>query len=257
MPDLGGGRHEEGLDAGELAVHLGHLQLVLEVADGAQALHDHRDVVRLAVVDEQALEAVDPDVGQFGDGVAQQLHALVDREEPGLARVDQHRHDQFVVQPGSTIDDVDVAVGDRVERTGTDGASHGKRPYRSTASPYRRSRSPSRGVGHANGSSRLERSTTSTAPGASQPPRCSAPRTSSTSETGVAYGGSASTTSKVSRARPATTAGTDPATTRPPGSPTTARLARSTGSTFEDDSTKTTRSAPRESASRPSAPDPA
>ena len=80
-PTCGRGRHEEGLDAGQLAVHLGHLQLVLEVADRAQALHDHRDLVGAAVVDQQALEAVDGDVGQVGDGLAQQLHALVDGEQ--------------------------------------------------------------------------------------------------------------------------------------------------------------------------------
>ena len=145
VPDLRGGRDEQRLDVGQLAVHLGHLQLVLEVADRAQALHDHRDVVRAAVVDQQALEAVDGDVGQVGDGVAQQLHALVDGEEPGLAGVHQHGDDELVVEAGGPVDDVDVTVGDRVEGSGADGTPHEKRPYRSRASPYRRSRRPIEG----------------------------------------------------------------------------------------------------------------
>ena len=49
---------------GERGVHLRHLQLVVEVADGAQALHDRDDVALLAERGEQAAEAVDLDVGE-------------------------------------------------------------------------------------------------------------------------------------------------------------------------------------------------
>ena len=216
-------------------------------------------VVGAAVVDEQALEAVDPDVGQVGDGVAQQLHALLDREQPGLARVDQHRHDQLVVEPGGPVDDVDVAVGDRVERTGTDGTSHGERPYRSRASPYRRSRSPSRGVGHSERLLAAGRAPPrARRPGASQPPAASAPSTSSTSSTGVAYGGSASTRSKAARRRPGDDgghrAGDAPArraARRRRGSP--AAPAAPAARTRR----RPPRRAPRDSASSPSAPEPA
>jgi hypothetical protein len=91
--------------------------------------------VRAAVVDEQALEAVDGDVRQVGDGVAQQLHALVDGEQARLAGVHQHGDDELVVEAGRPGDDVDVPVGDRVEGSGADGTPHGERPYRSRASP--------------------------------------------------------------------------------------------------------------------------
>src|SRR3954452_24015574 len=49
------GAHEDRLDAGERMVHLGHLQLVVEVADRAQTLDDDRDVVSPAEVDEQSV----------------------------------------------------------------------------------------------------------------------------------------------------------------------------------------------------------
>jgi hypothetical protein len=126
VPDLRRGRHEERLDAGQLAVHLGHLQLVLEVADGAQALDDHRDAVVAAVVHQQPLEAVDGDVGHVAQGVAEQLHALLDGEQPGLAGVHQDRDDEFVVQRRGAHDHVDMTVGDRVERAGADRAPHGQ-----------------------------------------------------------------------------------------------------------------------------------
>ena len=54
---------EDGLDVGEGGVHLGHRELVVEVADAAQALDDRDGVALAAEVDEQAVEAGDPDVG--------------------------------------------------------------------------------------------------------------------------------------------------------------------------------------------------
>ena len=64
---LGAGRDEDRLDAGQRGVHLGHLELVVEVADGAQALDDRVDVVLGAERGEQAGEALDGDVGQVPD----------------------------------------------------------------------------------------------------------------------------------------------------------------------------------------------
>ena len=48
----------------ELLVHLRHLQLVVEVGDRAQALHDRVRALVLGEVDEQALEELDADVRQ-------------------------------------------------------------------------------------------------------------------------------------------------------------------------------------------------
>ena len=54
----------------QAGVHLGHLQLVVEVADRAQSLDDRVDVVRAAEVGEQPGEAGDPDVGVRRAGLA-------------------------------------------------------------------------------------------------------------------------------------------------------------------------------------------
>ena len=75
----GVGGDEQRLDAGEAVVHLGHLQLVVEVADRAQALDDGRDVALLAEVDEQAVEGLDPDVAVLGGDLADQVDPLLDR----------------------------------------------------------------------------------------------------------------------------------------------------------------------------------
>src|SRR5699024_6217849 len=110
-------RHEHGFDAGELAVHLSHLQLVVEIADRAQPFHDRGDVVVATVVHHQAVPGVDADVRQCRGGVPQHLDPLVDREHPPFALIDQHGHGHLVEQPGGTLDDVEVTIGHRVVRT--------------------------------------------------------------------------------------------------------------------------------------------
>ncbi|EGJ74489.1 hypothetical protein STTU_1700 [Streptomyces sp. Tu6071] len=145
-------RDEEGLDSGEAVVHLGHLQLVVEVADGAQALDDGGDVALLAEVDEEPVESLDLDVAELGGHLADQFHALVDREEPALGLVDHHGDVHDVVELGGSGDDVEMTVGDRVEGPRTDGAAqrdplalrsiHGAFSHVEAARPYQKVPSP-------------------------------------------------------------------------------------------------------------------
>jgi hypothetical protein len=78
----------------------------------------------LAEVDEQAVEGLDADVAVLGGDPADQVDPLVDLEQALLRLVDHHRDVDLVVQPGGAGDDVEVSVGDRVERPGTYGAAH-------------------------------------------------------------------------------------------------------------------------------------
>ena len=58
-------------------VHLRHLQLVVEVGDGAQALDDRVGAVLLGEIDEQALEELDAHVAQVrGDFLRASAGAL-------------------------------------------------------------------------------------------------------------------------------------------------------------------------------------
>src|SRR5215472_61230 len=211
------GGHEQRLDLGHPVVHLRHLHLVLEVADGAQPLDHRGDPVGRAEVHQQAVEPLDSDVAVAAGDLAQHLDALVDREQAALGDVDQHRDDHLVVQARGAADDVEVTVGDRIKGTRTDYALHvvtplllfgrgqelawslcrvfGPRPYQKVASPYRRALSGTNPVGQLSGPDLVARSTITRAPGASQPCPASRARTRDTAASGSAYGGSANTTS--------------------------------------------------------------
>jgi len=119
----------------QAVVHLGHLQLVVEVADGAQALDDDLDPTLLAEVDDEPVEAVDMDVAVAGGDVTEHLRALLEREKPALARVDTDGDHDLVVQETCPADDVQVTEGHGIEGPRADSPSHDRRPYQSVASP--------------------------------------------------------------------------------------------------------------------------
>src|SRR5581483_9005083 len=154
---------------------LGHLELVVEVADRSKPLDDHRDAVVAAVVDDQAVEAVDAHVAVLGGDFLEHFAALVDAEHARLRLVDEHRHDQLVIELGRPSDDVEVAVRDGVERARTHrttyyvfGAHDGLRPYQSIPSPYRLCVTRTMPSGHLGSVPRADRSMTIIASSASQ-----------------------------------------------------------------------------------------
>ena len=177
---LGGGGHEDGVDPRQALVHLRHLQLVLEVGDGPQALHDDLRTVVACEVDDEALERLDPHVAQVAEGVAEHLPALLQVEARlRLLRVAGDRHDDAVEMARRSLDDVDVAIGDGVEGTRAEGGGHAvrllvRRSRRSGAYP-RTSGSIRRSTprGSAGGASRRV-SITTVAASASTPGRASA-----------------------------------------------------------------------------------
>ena len=80
-----------------LLVHLRHLQLVVEVGDRPQALHDRLRAVVRGEVDDEALERLDAHVVEVADGLGQHLLALLEVEARlGLLRVAGDRHDDVV-----------------------------------------------------------------------------------------------------------------------------------------------------------------
>src|ERR1700722_12184772 len=111
------GRHEQRLDLGQAVVHLRLLHLVLEVADGAEPLDDRVDPVRHAEVHRQSVELLDPDVAVALSDLAEHLGPLVGGEHRLLGDVDENGHDHLVVDAGRPADDVEGAIGYRVERT--------------------------------------------------------------------------------------------------------------------------------------------
>ena len=119
------GREEERVDAGEALVHLRHLQLVVEVGDGAQTLDDRVGAVLTGEVDEETLEELDADVGEVRGALLQHLLALFEREQRlRLLRVADHRDDDLVEVARRALDDVEVAEGHRIERTRAESGRH-------------------------------------------------------------------------------------------------------------------------------------
>ena len=123
-------RHEEHqIDLGrEHPVVVRELHLRVEVADRAQAADDRAGATGAAEVDGQPVERGDLEafgIDRLGleDG-ADDPDAGVHRQERRLAWVGEDRDDEPVEHGARPPDDVDVAVGHRVERAGVDRESH-------------------------------------------------------------------------------------------------------------------------------------
>ena len=90
---------------------------------------NHRDVLLLAVVHRQPVELVHLDVAVLLGHGRDHVGALVDGEETLLVLVDQDGHHHLVVEAGGAADDVEVPVGNGVERSRTDDTAHGANPF--------------------------------------------------------------------------------------------------------------------------------
>src|SRR5581483_10845443 len=151
--------HVDGLDVGrEVAVQLVHLELPLEVGDHAQPLHDRLRLPFARELDDELAEHVHLDVLELSDRVAEERHALVDREHRLLVGgAADDADDDTVEDAGGARDHVDVPVRDRVVRAWADRGDH---PYTVTrAAPYTRDVRSSSGSA---GSTRASVSTTTT-----------------------------------------------------------------------------------------------
>ena len=107
---------------------MGQLHLDLEVADRAQAADDGVGAARPAEVDGQAVERGDLDrVGRRPLGrerLADDPDPRLDRQQRRLPRVGEDGHDHALEDGRGPADHVEVAVGDRVERTRIDRDVH-------------------------------------------------------------------------------------------------------------------------------------
>src|SRR5438552_1358824 len=171
-------------------VHLRHLQLVVEVGHGAEALDDGADVEVAREVDQQTLEELDLHVRKVRGRLPDHLLPLFEVEQRlCLLRVADRGDDQRVVVRRGPFDDVEMPEMHGVERTWVDGDRQ-RGPLQSSASvsvttvpPYRlvlRSRHPG-----GSGSGRSDSRTASRAGSTSR----------SVSQCSKAYGGSANATS--------------------------------------------------------------
>src|SRR5665213_4295480 len=108
--DVAERRHQEdGVDVGvETAIHQGHLELVLEVAGDTQAAYDGDGADALRKVHGEPVEGVDLDLGGVLDGPADEVDALLGREQWRLRRVAEDAHDNTVEDQAGALEDVQV-----------------------------------------------------------------------------------------------------------------------------------------------------
>src|SRR5664280_1126045 len=118
-----GGHHEYGFDARfHLAVHQRHLQLELVVTHRANPAQHRIGVFLDTVDDQQTLKYIDGHVVEFGRHRLQHVFALFHFEQSFvLVEVAGNRHNEPVEELAATIDQVQVPVRNRVERSGIDG----------------------------------------------------------------------------------------------------------------------------------------
>ena len=119
-------RQEHGLDVGhQLAVHAGHLELVLEVAHRAQAAHDDLAAVLDDEIAQQAAKRHHLDVRVLGGELGRDVEPLGDREHRALVVAGGDRDDQALEQPAGAAHQVLVPEGHRIEGAGVDGGQSG------------------------------------------------------------------------------------------------------------------------------------
>ena len=127
------GLEEDGFEIGvEVAVHHGHLKLVLVVGDGADATDDCGGRLLAGKVDEEAVEGGDGDVAEAFCTVCEHLGPLFRGEEALAFRaVFKDGDDEGVEEPGAAGYNVEVTVVGRVEGAWIDGADgrHGYWPF--------------------------------------------------------------------------------------------------------------------------------
>ena len=109
----------------QLVVERRHLELVLEVGDGAQSLHHGLGAHAAGEVDEQLVERLDAHVGQIARDLLHKGHSLLEGEERLFLRRDSHGNDDLVDKLGGTADNVEMSGGDGVEGAGGKRTFHG------------------------------------------------------------------------------------------------------------------------------------
>ena len=112
---------EDALQGGHQAtVHVGELELVFEVGDGAQAADQHVGLLLPGKIHQQAGEAHHLDVGQVSRHLPGQLNALLEIEQRPFARAVGHPDHHLVEQSGGAANEIGMAVGDGIEGAGID-----------------------------------------------------------------------------------------------------------------------------------------
>ena len=107
-----------------MAVHAGHLELVLEVGNGAQSAHDDAPVLFTHEILQQPGETAHADVRIVTQDFARDLDAFLDGKEGLLSAAVRNADHHPVKQTGGTTHQILVSAGEGIERSRIDGSDH-------------------------------------------------------------------------------------------------------------------------------------
>src|SRR6476659_5487148 len=114
--------HENRLETlRQMSVHERHLELVLEIADRAQAADVERRSDLLGEIDQQSLELGDLDTLLVRRGKANQLDSFFGGKEGLFGRVHGDSNDEVIHELAASADQVLVSPGDGIEASSIDG----------------------------------------------------------------------------------------------------------------------------------------
>ena len=105
-------------------IGLRQLDLVFKIRYRPQAPHHDRSVALLGELHGQAVEALHRDIGDTLAAFLQQGHPLLHGEQWVLCTVDEHGHDQVIVDLCRALDDIEMTSCDRIERPGVNCSCH-------------------------------------------------------------------------------------------------------------------------------------
>ncbi len=121
---LFGGHHEDGFKLrGQAAVHQCHLEFVFVITDGADAAQDGLGTLLAGKLDQEAVKGFHGDVSELMGGFAEHFDAIFGWKKGLFFSVVEDGDDEMVEDLGATGDQVEMAVGRRVEAPRVDGAN--------------------------------------------------------------------------------------------------------------------------------------
>jgi CDP-diacylglycerol---glycerol-3-phosphate 3-phosphatidyltransferase len=125
------GHDEERLDLRlQVAVHERHVELELEVGEGAQAADDGVGFLGDGELDEKAVEDDDIDMRVVGEVGADEFEALLGGKDGTLAGIAGDGDGDAVEELGRAVEHIEVTVGEGIERAGINAVTHELRHHR-------------------------------------------------------------------------------------------------------------------------------
>lgn len=118
------GHQEHGDDVRrQSAIHQCHLEFVFEIGDCSKPSYQRLGSQFLSVPNHQTAEGIDFHALDVGDRFPDHLQAVIQREEGVLLWISTQRHDDAVEDFHRPLDDVQMPIGNRVERPRIDSGS--------------------------------------------------------------------------------------------------------------------------------------